>query len=401
VKIGYLVNQYPKVSHSFVRREIAALEALGQTVARYTVRRTAEKLADPADVAEGERTKVILDEGALKVGLATLQALLRHPLRFRAALSLAVRIGRRSDRGVLLNLIYLAEACVLLGWVGREDVGHVHAHFGTNSATVAMLCHELGGPSFSFTAHGPEEFDKPEFIALGEKIRRAAFVAGVSSFGKSQLYRQVEAAEWDKINIVRCGVDASFLAKPPTPVPDLPRLVTVGRLSEQKGQLVLLEAARRLRDRGRKFSLVMVGDGELRQPIEAFIAEHHLGDSVSITGWASGAEVQKHVEGARAMILPSFAEGLPVVIMEAFALGRPVVSTYIAGIPELVEVGKSGWLVPAGAVDPLVDAMDEVLSTPASRLTEMGLHGRRRVEEAHDIRTSAKALAELFSRFAS
>jgi glycosyltransferase involved in cell wall biosynthesis len=311
-------------------------------------------------------------------------------------LELAIKVGRRSDRGPLLHLVYLAEACVLLGWLKREEVGHLHAHFGTNSATVAMLVHELGGPSFSFTAHGPEEFDKPEFIALGEKIRRAAFVAGVSSFGQSQLYRQVEAKDWDKINIVRCGVDASFLAKPPTPVPDVPQLVTVGRLSEQKGHLVLVEAARRLRDRGRKFKLVLVGDGELRKPIEATIQQYHLDDTIVITGWASGAEVQKHVVASRALVLPSFAEGLPVVIMEAFALGRPVVSTYIAGIPELVEPMKSGWLVPAGAIDPLVDAMDEALSTPPARMTEMGLYGRKRVEEAHDIQRSAKALAELF-----
>ncbi|MFO0722574.1 MAG: glycosyltransferase family 4 protein [Myxococcota bacterium] len=397
MKIGYLVNQYPKVSHSFVRREIAALEALGETVARYTVRRTQEKLADPADLAELDKTQVILDEGKLKVGLAILRVALTRPGRFRQALELALKVGRRSDRGPLLHLVYLAEACVLLGWLKREDVGHLHAHFGTNSATVAMLVHELGGPSFSFTAHGPEEFDKPEFIALGEKIRRAAFVAGVSSFGQSQLYRQVEAKDWDKINIVRCGVDASFLAKAPTPVPEVPQLVTVGRLSEQKGHLVLVEAARRLRDRGRKFKLVLVGDGELRAPIEATIQEHRLADTIVITGWASGAEVQKQVVASRALVLPSFAEGLPVVIMEAFALGRPVVSTYIAGIPELVEPMKSGWLVPAGAVDPLVDAMDEVLATPAERLTEMGLYGRKRVEEAHDIQRSAKALAELFA----
>ena len=120
-------------------------------------------------------------------------------------------MGWRADRPLPYHLIYLAEACLIRRWLVETGVSHVHAHFGTNSAEVAMLVQTLGGPPFSFTAHGPEEFDKAPLIGLAEKIRRAAFVVAVSSFGRSQLFRLVEHEHWDKIHVVHCGLEPSFL----------------------------------------------------------------------------------------------------------------------------------------------------------------------------------------------
>jgi glycosyltransferase involved in cell wall biosynthesis len=398
LRIAYFINVYPKVSHSFVRREIRALERLGHTVSRTAIRRTDEKIVDPEDLEEVERTRIILDVGPAGLATAVAKQAATNPRRFAEASRLASQLGYTSDRGLAYHGAYLAEACVLLDWLRAEGAEHLHAHFGTNSAMVAMLCHELGGPPFSFTSHGPEEYDRAVVLGLSEKIMRSKFVAAVSSFGRSQCYRLVPATAWDKVQVVRCGVDDVFLRAPPTPVPDVPRLVSVGRLHEQKGQLLLTRAAAQLRDRGVNFQLVLVGDGGLRAPIEAFIAEHKLGDVITITGWATAATVKQHLIDGRALVLPSFAEGLPVVIMEALALGRPVLSTYIAGIPELVEPEKSGWLVPAGSVDALVPAMAKVLETPVARLTEMGLAGRRAVEERHAVDKCARDLAELFAR---
>jgi len=108
-----------------------------------------------------------------------------------------------------------------------------------------------------------------------------------------------------------------------------------------------------------------------------------LGDRVAITGWVASDEIRALLRESRALVLPSFAEGLPVVIMEAFALARPVISSYVAGIPELVEPGRSGWLVPAGAVPPLVAALRAALATPEAELDTMGRHGRARVLAEH------------------
>jgi glycosyltransferase involved in cell wall biosynthesis len=392
MKLAYLVNQYPKVSHTFIRREIAAIESLGLEVDRFTLRGTKEALGDEADEAERRRTRALLDAGAVGLTRAGLWMGIRRPRRLLKAAKLAFAVGRNSDRGLIRHAVYLAEACALASWVERSGCDHVHAHFGTNSATVAMLCHELGGPPFSFTAHGPEEFDKPDLIALREKIERCAFALAVSSYGLSQLYRRARFSDWRKLHVVRCGVDASFFDTPRAPVPEAPRLVSVGRLSSQKGQLILVEAAAELARRGVWFELVMVGDGELRSDIEKAIAHHGLGDRIRITGWADGERVKNEILGARVLVLPSFAEGLPVVLMEAFALGRPVISTFVAGIPELVVPGRSGWLVPAGSVTALASAILEALTARTHDLDRMAAEGERRVRDLHDVRTSALAL---------
>lgn len=394
MKIAYLVNQYPAIPHTFVRREIRALEDLGVEVSRFSLRR-AKELQDPRDRDESERTRVVLDEGLRGLASGVARAALRRPRRLARAALRAAELGLRSDRGLLYHAAYLAEACVLVDWLEDSGAEHVHAHFGTNSAAVAMLAHDLGGPAFSFTAHGPEEFDKPEAIKLGAKVEAARFVAAISSFGRSQLWRRVRARDWDKVHVVRCGLDDSFFERPPTPVPDVARVVCVGRLNEQKGQVLLVEAVARLVREGVAIELVLVGDGELRGEIEAAIARHGIASHVRITGWASGEVVRAELEGARAMVLASFAEGLPVVIMEALAMGRPVISTWVAGIPELVEDGACGWLVPAGSVDALADALRACLATDPATLTEMGREGRRRVESMHDVRVSAARLKAL------
>lgn len=399
-RVAYLVNQYPQTSQSFIRREAAAVEASGVAVERYTLRAGPSEMVDPLDRAERGRTRIVLNEGAARLALAASRLALVRPSSFARAARLAARLGRRSERGIWIHLIYLAEACVLWRWFRDAGIQHVHAHFGTNSTAVAALVEALGGPSFSFTVHGPEEFDKPQAIALDEKVRRAAFVVAISEFGRSQIYRWIPRDQWPKIHVVRCGLDAPFLEGPTTPPPTTSRLVCVGRLAEQKGQPILIEAAGRLRDAGVDFELVLVGDGPLRAGLEKQIETLQLGGQVRLVGWQSNDDVRRWLRDSRAMVLPSFAEGLPVVIMEALALGRPVISTLVAGIPELVRPGESGWLVSPGSVDSLADAMRAALEAPAEVLERMGRAGASRVAENHDASRESAVLAGLFREFA-
>ena len=398
MKVAYLVNQYPHVSHSFIRREIAALEAQGVSVERFSVRPPPTELVDAADQAEQQRTQVLLANGILGLIVPTLTALGQQPLHWFRALWLTIKIGWRSERGVLRHLVYLAEACTLLGKLRACGAQHLHAHFGTNSATVALLTRILGGPPYSFTVHGPEEFDHPEELSLGKKIEHAAAVVAISDFGRSQLFRWCSYAHWPKIHVVHCGVDASFLAAGPQPPVDTHQLVCVGRLAEQKGQLLILDALAQLAADGVAFQMVLAGDGPMRGVIEQRIAQLGLTDRVRITGWISNATVRQEILAARVMVLPSFAEGLPVVLMEALALGRPVVTTYVAGIPELVQDGVNGWLVPAGSVPALSAALRAALSAPVDRLAAMGEAGAKAAAAMHDVNTEAAKLAALFQR---
>jgi len=395
MNVAYLINQYPRVSHSFVRREMVALEQLGTTVHRFSIRPCRDELADPRDCAELPKTAVILS-GALRVLAATFVVFLQSPGRFWRALREALRLSRRSERGLVAHLAYLAEACALLKELRSRNVQHLHAHFGTNPAAVALLCRLLGGPPYSFTVHGPEEFDKAPLLALDRKIAQAKFVVAISDFGRSQLLRLLPAGEWKKIEVVRCGLDTELLNTAPQPIPDLPRLVCIGRLSEQKGHGILLEAAAIVAKDGIAFELVLVGGGELREPLEKRARELGVDGRIRITGYVSQERVVDELRAARALVLPSLGEGLPVVIMEAYAVGRPVLSTYIAGIPELVEAGASGWLVPAGTPDALAAAMEGVLASPLPKLEAMAARGRDKVRQQHDVVASAKQLIQLF-----
>lgn len=394
--IAYLINQYPKVSHSFVRREIAALEGQGLQVKRFAIRACRAELVDPADQDEIGRTQIVLGDGSISLLTGLLRVAITRPVRFLQALKLALKQSRGAERSLLHHLAYLAEACVLLDWFSQAKVAHVHAHFGTNSTTVALLCNALGGPSYSFTVHGPEEFDKVKAISLPEKVARAAFVVAVSNFGRSQLYRWCPLTDWSKIHVVHCGVDSGFLLSTPTPVSIEPRLVCVGRLCAEKGQLLLLEAASHLVQQHLPFKLMLVGDGPLRRELEASIDRLKLQDHVEITGWADNTQVRQAILASRALVLPSFAEGLPVVIMEALALRRPVISTYVAGIPELVESEVCGWLVPPGSIEELVSAMQKALQTPVEKLEQMGNIGAERVAKGHNVVTESGKLAALF-----
>ena len=248
MKIAYLTPIYPMPSQTFIRREITALENLGFKVHRFTLRRFTGELADDADRTEQQLTRVILDARHLGLAKALILEALERPTRWLRALVMALRLGLRSERGLIRHLIYLAEACLLRQRLVEYDVRHLHAHFGTNSAAVSLLCRLLGGPPYSITIHGPEEFDAPRPLCLREKIHHASFIIAISQFTRSQLYRWCMPEDWPKIHVVHCGLDNSYLSTTIMPMPERPRLVNVGRLCEQKGQLILIKAAAILHD---------------------------------------------------------------------------------------------------------------------------------------------------------
>lgn len=396
MRITYLINQYPKVSHTFIRREILALERLGFEIQRIALRGWDEKLIDADDILEQTKTTYLLKDGITSLILLAIKSFLQQPARFILALWLAIKMGIRADRPLIYHWVYFLEACKLNFEAKQFDSQHLHAHFGTNPSEIAMLVNVLSGLSYSFTVHGPEEFDRPQFLKLAEKINRSKFVVAISSFGRSQLMRWVNHDSWNKIKIVHCGLESSFYNVTAEAIPNKPRLVCIGRLCEQKGQLLLIEAAKNLHAQQIDFELILAGDGEMRTEIESLIVQHQLQDKVKITGWISSEEVRSYILAAQVLVLPSFAEGLPVVIMEAMSLRRPVISTYIAGIPELLIHGENGWLCVAGDVTDLTNTIREALLTPIATLQKMGAAAYERIITRHNIDTEVAKLAEHF-----
>lgn len=393
MQITYLINQYPKVSHSFIRREILALEKQGFNVQRIAQRGWNDTLVDLQDQSERQKTQYIVKQGVFSLLLSALKVLLSTPKRFLCTLGLALSMAKGSDRSLAHHLIYFIEACQMQAWLNAHHSCHIHAHFGTNSSEIAMFASQLSGIPYSFTVHGPEEFDKPQALKLNQKIKLAKFVAAISSFGRSQLFRWANYHDWSKIKEVHCGLESHFYENTMTVTPEKHSMVCVGRICEQKGQLLLIEAVKKLHDNGLTIHLVLAGDGEMREEVESLIKQYHLQPSITITGWISSDEVRDYILAAEIMVLPSFAEGLPVVIMEAMSLKRPVISTYVAGIPELIEHKKNGWLCAAGDVDALAKVMQEALATSKPKLKAMSDLAYQKVIERHNIDTEAAKLA--------
>jgi glycosyltransferase involved in cell wall biosynthesis len=399
VRLAYLTAEYPKVSHTFVMREVAALRRLGAAVETFSIRRTPEEgLLSDADRAAALETFAVLPPDWPRLAGAHVRSALRHPRRYAATLRLALALSPPGLRARLWQLFYFAEAVLVADELGRRHVDHVHAHFVNVACWVALLAAELRGLTWSFTMHGPLELDEVERHRIAEKVRRADLVVCISDFARAQLMRQVEPSCWDKLHVVHCGVEPLLYAPNgdgPRPAGGPLQVVSVGRLAAMKGFPVLIDALAALGRDGPPVRLTLVGDGPDADALRA--QAQRAGVSVEFAGALSADEVARVVRRADVFCLPSFAEGVPVVLMEAMAAGLPVVSTAVMGIPELVADGVSGILVPPGRSDALAGALRTLAEDPLVRRS-LGEAGRSTVLRAFDVDESARTLLELFSQ---
>ena len=396
--IAYLTGQYPQVSHTFIQREVEALRAQGVEVIPCAVRPLPAGVVGAAQREEAARTFYVLSaaRNPLRLAAAHLSLMVRHPRRWAGALATAFATAPPGARAALYQLFYVAEAGVLAAHLDRRGVAHLHNHFGDSSCTVAMLAARMAGIPFSYTEHGPSIFFAPDFWRIDAKIARARFVVAISHFCRAQMMLFADQRDWDKLEIVHCGVDpARYDTGSRTAVAK--RILFVGRLAAVKGVPVLLEAMAKVRARHPDARLTLVGDGPDRGALEALAARLELSDVVTFAGYADEDGVAAHLADTDLFVLPSFAEGVPVVLMEAMAARVPVIASRVAGVPELVKDGESGCLVPAGDTESLVARMDMLLADPDRRRI-MGEAGRAKVCADHDVAREAEKLRALFSR---
>ena len=395
--VAYLVNMYPKGSHTFIRREILEVERQGITVERFALRGWDSNPVDPTDREELAKTRHTLRDGLLPLLLQAIIVAGTRPGLFWCALRSALAMSKNGARPWPYHLIYLAHAARILTWLKDSDVTHIHAHFGTNSAEIASLIHTLGGPSYSFIVHGAEVLDNPSEHALPIKVKGAKFALGSCAYAASQMMYHVDPALWDRIKVVHCGLPSAVFDTAPAPLPEHPVFLSISRFSPEKGHVLLLRAFAEVLKSHAKAKLLLVGDGPMEDQLRAQVKDLGIQNAVVFEGWLDSNAVQAKIREASALVHPSFSEGLPVVIMEAMTERRPVISTYIAGIPELVKEGETGWLIPAGQEHELMRAMADCAARPNADLEAMGAAGFDRVRARHDIRTEAEKLIALFS----
>ncbi|MFT4217190.1 MAG: glycosyltransferase [Micropruina sp.] len=367
--VAYLISQYPFVSHTFVEREIEGLRRLGTPVHSFSVRYPGALLSETMR-SEAERTLVLQESVSALAGVGLREAL-AHPTAVLGALGRAVRTGEGRVRSRVWQLFYAGEAMRLLAEMRRLNVRHVHAHFANVSADIARAAVAYargvdpdGGWQWSFTMHGPTEFDAVDHYDLAGKVAAADGVACVSDFTRSQLMRLSDPADWEKLQVVHMSVDTEKFVPPaePRPVDGPLRILDVGRLVPEKGASILLDAAAQLAESGVDFQVRLVGGGELEADLRRAIAKRGLSNRVTLTGPLGQDDILAEYHWADVFCLPSFQEGLPVALMEAMATGLPVVTTPISGIPELVRDGHNGRLVAPGRADLLADTLAQLAS---------------------------------------
>lgn len=393
-RIAYLAGEYPAVSHTFILREIAALRAQGLDILTCSVRRPGPgQIRGPAEQAEAQATFNLLDAAKNPRRLIGAQiAALKRPGLYGRTLRKAWSMRGPGLRAALYQMFYFLEATVLARHLKDRGVTHLHNHFAQASGNVALLAARLAEIPFSFTLHGPADFTDPKLWRLDAKIADAVFVACISHYCRSQAMLASPLGHWPRLHIVHCGVEPARYDAPP---PNGQGLLFVGRLAAAKGVPVLIAAMARIRAAHPQAHLTLIGDGPDRARLEEQVRDLNLAGAVRFTGYQNQDEVAAALAQAAIFVLPSFAEGVPVVLMEAMAARRPVVATRIAGIPELVEDGVSGRIVPPGDAVALADAVCAILSDP-DRAETMGQAGRRIVEAEFDIAREAAKLVPMF-----
>ena len=396
--LAYLTSLYPATSHTFIRREVAALRRLGREIATFSVRSPAiNELSGTEERVEAASTFILLAQPAAAFVRAHLTLLARSPLGYARTVWRALRHRPPGLRGLLLACAHFAEAMLLAYELRRRGIRHLHNHFANSAATVGFLASRYLGIGWSFTMHGISETDYPAGLLLPDKISAANMVVCVSWFGRAQAMRLVPPSQWSKFRVIRCGLSISELPRRTEHKQNPELIICVGRLSPEKGQAGLLDAFLRIRRQFPNAKLRLIGDGPERVRLERIADRLGLQQSVTFVGRLGEQKTLEEIARAGMLVLPSFMEGLPIVLMEAMALGVPVVSSRVAGVPELVRDGVNGLLFTPAQWDELGQCMTRLFEDPAlgRRLAE---EARATVEAEFDSDASARQLEEEFTR---
>lgn len=393
MRVAYLVSQYPAPSHSFILKEIAGLRSKGFDVETISINR-ADSLSEN-DRKEEERTFYVKAVGFWRALWCAGRALLRHPLGSCKAVFTATTSTGFDLRRMLWQLFYLIEAAVIGCWLVDNKFTHLHVHFANPAANVALLVNRIFGIGYSMTVHGPDCFDNVKENLLSSKVSHACFVSCISQYTRSQLMRHADSSEWNKLEVVRLGVDTSALIPRPQSIQGRTRILMVGRLVPAKGPEILVQAVLNLLESGYKIQLDVVGDGPVRQRLQC-LASGNI--NINFLGKLPHDEVLKMVSSTDLFVLPSFAEGVPVALMEAMSCGVPCISCHVCGIPELIVDNETGLLIPPGDRKSLESAISKIIDNPELG-KRLGVAGRERVKKCYSANENIAALADLFGRY--
>ena len=419
--LTYIIGAYPSLTMTFIDREITTLRRMGVPLRILSIRQPWTQLS-----AQQER----LREGVTYLLPINWLALLgshiffplRKPGRFFGTLRYLLTRPHPSLKARVMTLLHFGEGVYAAYLLRQNPVEHLHAHFIDRAATVALVASRLLDIPYSVTAHATDIYVNP--VLLREKLASAKFVSTCTAYNRSYLSQFGKDLFNHKLLCIYHGLELERYvkeerAKPGMSVipitgssmrsiseqhaePGWPVILSVGQLRERKGLNFLIEACRNLRDRGIQFECRIVGEGPLRPALEAQIKQLDLVEVVKLYGALPHEAVIEQYEQATIFALPAIQgadgdrDGIPNVILEALAMELPVVSTQHSGVPEVVENGVNGLLVPPEDAQALANALEQLIHSPDT-CQQFGKIGRQIVAERFDPEKNTRRLLEAFA----
>lgn len=402
MRLGYIVTEFPKVTETFILRDLVAFDHEGHDVRIYhlTPARRGEVIHEfAAHMMTKARSRPFL-LGASVLG-ALARATLRHPGKLARIVGRIVNDCIRDPITLAKSLAILPKSLSIAEELKDWGADHIHAGFAGHPATAAWIIGRITRIPYSVSCHAHDIFLTQAL--LGPKLREAAFVRSISAYNRDFLLDRIPELAGQRIEIIHCGADTGNI-QAVDGMPEDPFLVLyVGSLEVRKGVDNLLRALARADDIGR-WRCEVIGGGPEAESLEALAATLGIPEQVQFLGPRPSDEVAEAFKRASVVVVPSIigpggrTEGIPTVIMEALAHGRPVIASRVTGVPELVEDGVSGLLVPPGDIGALAEALQRIRRDPDGAL-KMARDGRARVVAEFDAAANAAAQLALFERY--
>ena len=400
-KVAYIVSRFPKISETFILREMIQIEQENWDVSLFPLILETPQVMHP-------EAKPWLDRlhyypwFSFDIAVANLIQFLKTPFLYLSLWYTIIRENHASLKFLLRAIAILPKTVRIAAAMSQNGISHIHAHYATHPALAAWIIHRLTGISYSVTVHAHDIFVDRSMIEL--KLRDAVFVAAISEYNREFLARHLGGWVREKTHIIHCGIQPGLYAGSTKIKNDSSfDIVSIGSLQPYKGMQYLILACALLQARGIPFSCRIIGGGEERSMLEELIVKNDLSQRVKLLGAMDQVKVASVLSEAQvyvqsSVITPSGKmEGIPVSIMEAFASGVPVVASQISGIPELVIPDETGYLVPPADVETLADVLEHVYLNPVEA-NSLAKAGQEKVFREFELCANVQKLSLLFQQ---
>ena len=398
-----MMSRFPKVTETFVLREMNEMERQGLAIEVYPLQREKSAVIQPDAQSYVERAHYV-SLTSWSVWRDNVATFLRRPGDYLRIVMTLVRANMGSPRFLLGALVFFPKAVRFAKLMQQQRIEHVHAHFASHPAAMAFVIHRLTGIPYSFSAHG-SDLHRDQHMLL-EKTREADFVVAISDYNRNMILDVCGPEYADKVHVVHCGIDPKHFPARSEPT-DYDaghgpfRIVCVGTLHEVKGQRFLIQACHLLKTEGLDVACHLLGGGPDERALREEARRLGVDGNIRFHGVCTSQEVRAQLQQADVLAAPSVPsrdgrrEGIPVVLMEAMSTGVPCVSSRLSGIPELVEHEQTGLLTSPGDAADIASALKR-LANDASLRRRFAQSGLEKVQREFHLAANARTLARHF-----